>query len=324
MFNHIATFESQISNEEKMRIRKEVRDLSVLKPWKAYSYILLDWVIIFSTIAVAIKIANPFFTVLALVVIGSRQHALLLIMHDAAHMRLSNNRKINQVIADLLLAFPHFVTTAKYKDTHLAHHRHLNTDLDPDWQLKKSNSDWDFPKTRRAVWWLLLRQLIGLNTAYTIITIYRFAAAKSETGAVSETTVSFKLLRLCYYILAAAMISYLHVWGLFLLYWVLPVFTVLPFIFRIRSIAEHFGLAWSHELNSTRNVELNFFESFFIVPHSANYHLAHHLYPSVPFYNLKKLQTVLMQSEVYAAKAVNAEGYLLPNKNSVLNSVSTS
>ena len=40
------------------------------------------------------------------------------------------------------------------------------------------------------------------------------------------------------------------------------------------------------------------------------YHLEHHLFPGVPFYNLPKLHLMLMEEEVYQAKAHVTEGYM--------------
>ena len=79
----------------------------------------------------------------------------------------------------------------------------------------------------------------------------------------------------------------------------------------IRSVAEHFGeLAYDDLLSSTRSVKANLLERFFIAPHQVGYHLEHHLYPGVPFYNLPKLHQLLMSVSDYSSKAHITHGYL--------------
>jgi fatty acid desaturase len=41
-----------------------------------------------------------------------------------------------------------------------------------------------------------------------------------------------------------------------------------------------------------------------------DYHLPHHLYASIPHYNLKRLHEVLLQNPDYAREGVVVEGYL--------------
>lgn len=79
----------------------------------------------------------------------------------------------------------------------------------------------------------------------------------------------------------------------------------------IRSVAEHFGeMAHEDDLSSSRTVRTNVIERFFLAPHSVGYHLEHHLFPGVPFYNLPRLHEMLMQQEIYQEKAHITDGYI--------------
>ena len=78
----------------------------------------------------------------------------------------------------------------------------------------------------------------------------------------------------------------------------------------IRSVAEHFGgLSYDNLLSSTRTVRTPFIEKFFIAPHNVGYHLEHHLYPGVPYYNLPKLHQLLMERGNYKEEAHITNGY---------------
>ncbi len=78
----------------------------------------------------------------------------------------------------------------------------------------------------------------------------------------------------------------------------------------IRSVSEHFGdLAYDHELTGSRTVKTNAVERFFIAPHNVGYHLEHHLYPGIPYYNLPKLHQLLMEVPTFKANAHITQGY---------------
>jgi fatty acid desaturase len=77
-------------------------------------------------------------------------------------------------------------------------------------------------------------------------------------------------------------------------------------------VAEHFGGIEHHDhlLEKTRHIECNLFERLLIAPNYIHVHIGHHLYPSVPFYNLRKLQELLMQNPDYARRAHVTNGYI--------------
>lgn len=314
-------FESKIPKEEKDRIRNVVKELSKLQPAKVLCAILFNWTCIIVAIYAGSTINNLFLTIFFVFFIASRQHALLAMMHDAAHFRFVENPKLNDLISDIFCAFPHFITTLKYRGSHLKHHKHLNTDRDPDWKAKKGKKDWEFPKTKKEILILLCYHLIGYGGYLFISQLYRYgvnnsAAKNHRPGAID------RVFRITYYILVISVFSYFEVWSSFLIYWTIPLFTVLPFLLRLRSMAEHFGLERTEELNSTRNVKVNILERIFIASQSVYYHLDHHLYPSVPYYNLRKLHQTLMKNPEYAANAANSRSYLGSNSNSVLSELS--
>ncbi|WP_283810642.1 fatty acid desaturase [Bradyrhizobium frederickii] len=128
--------------------------------------------------------------------------------------------------------------------------------------------------------------------------------------AATKQTTRYRLLRLGYYLGAATLISMLGIWKGFLLYWVVPYMTLFLLFLYIRSVAEHFGsMDYEEELGSTRTVIPYWWERLFFAPHNVNYHLEHHLFPGVPFYNLPKLSTALMRDETYRANAHITHGY---------------
>jgi fatty acid desaturase len=319
--NDSSNFEKHLDNHERKRIQESVKLLSKLNPLKTYSTIIFNWLVIISISVISIRLDSIIFSILCIFIIASRQHALLLIMHEAAHYRIHKNKKINNLISDIFCSFPLFVTTQKYRLSHLAHHKYLNSEQDPDWMLRKNLDEWKFPKSKQEIVKIFISHLLGLRTLQLLSKIYRFGAKNKTVKDESKSSRTFVFYRLLFYTVLVFILTFFKLWLIYFIYWIIPAFTFLPFLLRLRSISEHFGLPWKNELNNSRNVETNLFERLFIIPNSGNFHLDHHLYPSVPFYNLKKLNQVLLKNDYYRINAYISKGYLSHHKNSVFNNI---
>src|SRR5439155_17371415 len=76
----------------------------------------------------------------------------------------------------------------------------------------------------------------------------------------------------------------------YLVLWVLPLVTVVQAILRLRAIAEHGATTdFSSPLTAARTNLAPAWLRWLIFPHNVNYHVEHHLYASVPQYNLPRL-----------------------------------
>jgi fatty acid desaturase len=94
-----------------------------------------------------------------------------------------------------------------------------------------------------------------------------------------------------------------------ILLWAVPALTLLNLFNRLRATAEHIGAPWTHELNSTRTVVPTWLERLTIAPMNVSYHLEHHLFPSVPGPNLRKLHEMLMEDEAFREHAHITRSY---------------
>ncbi len=100
-----------------------------------------------------------------------------------------------------------------------------------------------------------------------------------------------------------------ELWPFYLLFWILPT-GMTAAIFRMRMIAEHYGVPNDKEITGTRTITSNTLERMFICPLNVNYHLEHHMFPSVPFFNLPKLRESLLKEEEFSRKAHITKSYL--------------
>lgn len=295
------------------RFAEDVKRLSVVHSGKGLWAVAVQWGVVLLAGGLALWSGHWAAYLLAVVVIGSRQHAMAILMHDASHYRLLKNRLANDLVSDLFLAFPVGVSTSLYRKRHLEHHRHTNTDQDPDWHEMHQDEDWCWPKLRWESAKLFAFDLLGLNAPKTLKIISNWSPwPKLFTVSAPDGNLNLRE-RLCLITLivgTAASLFWSGLWIPFVILWIVPSLTVLGAIFRIRSIAEHLETENTCELNASRTVNPTWFERLLIAPCNVNYHLEHHLFPSVPFYNLPALHRCLLADEQYQARAHLTTTYL--------------
>lgn len=287
-----------------VRLPGEVlREMAQIDVRKAVVAIASEWLAIFGAIALCHFFWHPLLYVITIIFIGGRQHALAVLQHDAAHFRLLPNKKWNDVVAELFLAWPILLSNQYFREYHFLHHRHIGTTKDgnraqygthtPDGEL---TSSWSFPKTKiHLAFWLMLR-LSGLaGIIYILRSIHRLF---------TKGTQRYRLLNLLYYVSILSLILGLHGGQILLLYWFVPLSTWFIFTNLLRIAGEHSAIANSHEFYSlTRTTQPSWFDRIFVVPRQISYHLEHHLYPHIPFYRLRDLHTELMKDENFRQQA---------------------
>lgn len=289
-------------------------DSTVLKPlFKTNAYLhflalVFDWMVIFAAIYLCIQFFNPLLYLLTVIIIGARMHGLAILMHDATHYRFLKNRKWNDLITNILTMYPLFTSIETYRQNHMRHHRHLNTEHDPDWVSKLGKREFQFPKTKREFLQTVISYLVlyqGVMDAIWFLKRFGTPEAKSNNKGDNRK------IRILFFVLLFTGLTIIGGWKYYALFWIVPYLSTFFMFQYIRSVAEHFGeLAYDHLLTSTRSVKATPIERFFIAPHNVGYHLEHHLYPGVPFYNLSELHQVLMGDSAYSSKAHITEGYV--------------
>lgn len=284
--------------------KEQLRALSEVNPYISTCHILLEWTAILLAATICHRFWNPLLYLATVVVIGARQHALLILMHDGTHYRLFRNRSLNDWVTEVLLAWPHLVTMRSYRDNHLAHHNYVNTDSDPDWRRKKDNVEWRFPQSARSLALIFLRDLVGIGG----INLIRLASSLSSAARVPSK--AFIRIRLAFYIIVIGALVAAGCGEALVLYWLVPFFTWLVLIMRIRSIAEHFAIEdRPGAYGQTRTTHAGLLARLFVAPKNVNYHIEHHFFPSVPFYRLPELHSLLMSNPAFVQAAHISASY---------------
>jgi len=275
--------------------KEELTELSAVNPLRACFHVAAEWALIAATIYLCQRFWHPMLYVFAVVFIASRQHALLVLMHDGVHYRLLRNRRLNDWMSEVLLAWPHLVSARKYRKNHFGHHRHLNTAEDPDLMRRAGDPVWVFPQAVPTLARTLFRDAVGLNAP----ALLKLAASVAKADAVPKW---FLAARYAFYAAVLGIVIYAGGLEVLVLYWIVPMFTCLVLIMRIRSIAEHHAIEIGEPQTAyprTRTTDATWLERIFLAPKNVNYHIEHHFFPSVPFYRLPELHAILMSKPGY-------------------------
>jgi fatty acid desaturase len=281
-----------------------LRELSHIDRGRALLAVLVDWLIIIAAIAIAVLVDHLLVTALAVLVIGARQHALTVITHDAAHFRFLNNHHLNDWLGDLLAAWPVFISVRLFRIPHGPHHRFIGEDGDgnrrawrthtADGQLRR---EWTYPKSRLGLIATLLRRAALLTGVFWIVRglIAPFVLRRPAVELLARTA---------YYVLAVVALTMVDLWPEFLTLWILPHCTWHMAAQYTRLICEHSGRIGAQPgFELTRSTTPGALGRFFVLPHNIGYHLEHHWYPSVPWYNLPQLREALREDPEFLAHA---------------------
>ena len=255
--------------------------------------LIFDWGLIVLGMSIFYYYPSILSFIAAVVVIGSRQFALAVLVHDGAHNLLFSNSKVNDFISQWLCAYPIFQDNRVYKPYHLKHHRFTETKDDPDLALSAP-----FPITKKSFLRKILRDVTGI-TGFRRYSQALLSILKTHGNTTHDRLkgVWFKIHGfIITNILIFIAISIAFHWSFYFLLWWLPAFTYYSLIIRIRNIAEHCVTSGSTDLDNTRTTLTNPFVRFLMAPHRVNYHLEHHLFLMCPWYNLPKAHMMMIEN----------------------------
>ena len=262
--------------------------------------VLHAWFMIGTAMALYALWPNPFSFIVAVIVIGSRQLGLEILMHDGAHGILMRSRGANEWVSQWLCAYPVFADMIPYRHYHLVHHRTTQQPDDPDLVLSAP-----FPVTKASFLRKMLRDLTGLTAIKQRFQQVRMAVRDGFFARLGRP-------------LIANAILFLLMWRFgkplyYPMFWLLPLFTWHMAVMRVRNIAEHAVVPDNDDvMRNARTTYASFAARALLAPYWVNYHVDHHLMMHVPCYNLPKLHALLL------AKGIGPKMEIRKNYASVL------
>jgi len=234
----------------------------------------------------AVWLDNPFAWVAAFLLMGRANAQFAALMHEAAHRLLFRNRWWNDNVGRWLLGFPSFTPIDSYRRGHMAHHRQEFGPDEPDIPLYRG-----YPISRDSFRRKLVRDATGQTGWKLFKGLLRGVRADDANLRFQARAIVGTQL-----VLLTTGVALGHPW-LWLLLWFLPHLTVWRVINRLRSIAEHGGMALSDDRrNTTHAVRQHAFARFALVPSFIGWHLAHHVDSGVPMRNLPRYHRLLVAS----------------------------
>ena len=276
-----------------MLTKETIQRFSKRSDWSALRVVLVNWLMIASIFAAVALWTNPAVVFLALVLLGGRQLSLEVIMHDCGHGTLFTRWKWNRFVAHWLSAPFIFGDAERYRVKHNKHHRLGGTKDDPDLQNYVN-----YAVARRS----LLRKITRDLTGITGIKALRLSAKAFGARTVAHWTIANGLL---------FGILYLSGNGFLYLLWVAAWLTSHMLVVRIRQAAEHASVPDLFDPDPrkhTRTTYARWWERLIFAPNNVNYHLEHHILPSVPSYRLKEFHHYL-KAEGHLDSAELCHGY---------------
>jgi fatty acid desaturase len=265
--------------------RQELKRLMGPQPARFLLTLVLTWGVILAAVVAAVLCENVWVSALAVLFIGTRQNVLAVLLHEQVH-RLGFRGRLGDAFCNCTVAYPLLVTLEGYRRVHLAHHQHYFTERDPDY-VRKQGPDWTFPQRARRLLRLFFLDATGLHT-------WQLIRSKSPpASAAAHGPPAPRWLRPAYYLLLAAVLVVTDTWPLFLLYWILPLLTVLQVLIRWEAICEHqYDLIHPTVPESTPFIQLRWWEALLLPNLNFRYHIYHHWYPAVPYFRLPKVHAV--------------------------------
>jgi fatty acid desaturase len=294
--------------------REVVARLARRSGWRASLAIVGDVAVIAAAIALALAYwPNPVVILVSILVVGTRQHALFVIAHDAAHYLLFDSRRLNDWVGRAC-ATVQGLSMCTYRVIHRLHHNNLYGELDPDTALHGG-----YPRGKAYLVKKLLKDLTGLTAWKTYAYFLGGAPAlntatntalrplddtsaklRAEAKHDRNVVIAFHALLLIVFGLSGHLVQYLVLW-------ILPLVTVVQAILRLRAIAEHGATSdFSSPLTAARTNLGPAWLRWAIFPHNVNYHIEHHLYASVPQHNLPELHREMAKRGMLAGAEVVA------------------
>ena len=271
--------------------------------WRGLWLVLHCWGVIALSLVASVLVPNPLVWLAAAVLIGARQLGLAILMHEAAHGLLHPNRRVNDAVGEWLCAAPVGVTLEGYRRYHLQHHKHTQTERDPDLGLSAP-----FPVSRASLRRKIVRDLTGQTFVKQRVGLARIkAGGRGAAGLPDDALPQVAPFLMTNVALFGVLLATGLGWSF--LVWLAAMATWFPLATRLRNIAEHACVASDDDpYTHARTTHANLIERALIAPYWVNYHAEHHLFMYLPCYRLPEAHRTL-QARGLAGRIKTAPGY---------------
>jgi len=231
---------------------------------------------------VLIRFDNPWIWIPVALVQGFTVFNFTVLLHEVVHHTIFDRRRPGlERTLGFLYAIPSGISASQFTRWHLDHHAELGSDEDDPKRRHLS------PKVN-ARWYKLLYCTPVLMPLY-----FRAAAreAASYPAALRKLIMRERLATMTIQLSVMAALFYFGGFSRMARVQLVPYFVVFPIAFTLNRLGQHYNIDPTHPLKwATLMKPSRFWDFLFLY---SNYHLEHHYFPRVPFYNLRKLHMKL-------------------------------
>lgn len=205
-----------------------------------------------------------------------------ILLHEVIHNAVFKKRRPGwNAVLGWLYALPCGLSRSQFTRWHLDHHQELGS----------SHND---PKRAHLTPKKVKRWYKFLYMTPALFPIYFRAAVKELKSYTPELQRTIRMERRitlsAHFIVMTFILAGGGVWMFFQLY-AIPYFFVFPVAFTINRLGQHYNINPNDAAQWSTLMKGSFFWDHVYL--YSNYHLEHHYFPGVPFYNLPKLQMLL-------------------------------
>lgn len=263
--------------------------------------VIIDLSLIYAQFVFGAYIGIEFFSVpfivISIILIGTAQHGMTIVAHEAAHGLLFPSKVLNNFIGRWWFAAPVLLPYSLYRIRHLQHHQFASRVEDTK----------EFYRTDISG----LRLPLELAKSLFLLDYFQQVSSVLKRGATDRILSSHGILYDVFSILASQIIISAVFYILtenflmnYILFWLYPNLSINLLAGKLRSIVEHKPINSECEcsdsiyyLNTrsqyTRSVDASLIERILFSKLNFHYHTVHHMYPTISYQNYDKLMTYI-------------------------------
>jgi fatty acid desaturase len=263
--------------------RDEMRELHRKQPARHFAVAIRQFAMLGLATWALIRFDNPLVWIPLAFVQGFTVFNFTVLLHEVVHHDVFERRHARAERAlGLLYAIPSGISASQFTRWHLDHHAELGSEEDDPKRHYLS------PKIN-ARWYKLLYCTPALFPIY-------FRAARLEGASYPEplqhAIAGERKISMLFHLSALAVIWYVFGFNAALRTSVIPVFFIFPIAFTLNRLGQHYDIDPTEPAKWGTLMRGNWFWDFVYL--NSNYHLEHHYFPGVPFYNLPRVQQALL------------------------------
>lgn len=275
------------SRDLRRRLAEEIphdvlRELHRKDPRRHFAIAVRQFALLLAASALAWIFPQPWIWIPAALVSGFTIFNFTVLLHEVVHRTVWNapNPRVERLLG-VLYAVPSGISALQFTRWHLTHHAELgDSEADP-------KRHYLSPKINRA-WYKLLYFTPALFPIY-------FRAARRETASypprLQRRIARERSLTILLHLALMAVIFAAAGSGVLARVYLVPYFLVFPIAFALNRLGQHYAIDPADPAKWGSVVKPSRFWDFWYL-YSA-YHLEHHYFTGVPFYNLRRLHFAL-------------------------------